>query len=113
MLTTIASLQPKEATSKGGISQEEKVMNIVMDLLLQVPEPFYLPDIQSQKSGDPSALHTVLFQEIERYNILLKHIRESCVSLQKGLQGLVVMSLELETMYKALSEGKVPTRWIK
>ncbi|MCO5578649.1 hypothetical protein L7F22_032493 [Adiantum nelumboides] len=113
MLTTIASLQPKEATSKGGISQEEKVMNILMDLLLQVPEPFDLPDIQSQKSGDASALHTVLFQEIERYNILLKHIRESCVSLQKGLQGLVVMSLELETMYKALSEGKVPTRWIK
>ncbi|KAI5057584.1 hypothetical protein GOP47_0027599 [Adiantum capillus-veneris] len=113
MLTTIASLQPKETSSKGGMSQEEKVMNIVTDLLQQVPEPFDLPDIQSQKSGDASALHTVLFQEIERYNILLKHIRESCMSLQKGLQGLVVMSLELETMYKALSEGKVPARWIK
>lgn len=63
----------------------------------QVPEPFDLADIQSQKSGDPSALHTVLFQEIERYNILLRQIRESCVNLQKGIQGLVVMSSERGT----------------
>jgi dynein heavy chain len=78
-----------------------------------VPEPFDLADIQLQKSGDPSALHTVLFQEIERYNILLKQIRESCANLQKGIQGLIVMSLELETMYKAFSESKVPAKWIK
>nr|AML30862.1 axonemal inner arm dynein heavy chain 6 [Marsilea vestita] len=113
MLTTSASLQKNSGGSKGGVRQEDIVMNIAGDLLLQVPEPFDLVDVQHQKAGDPSALHTVLFQEIERYNILLRQIRESCANLQKGIQGLVVMSSDLETMYKAFSETKVPAKWIK
>lgn len=36
MLTTTTSLQPKTASSKGGVSQEETVMNIATDLLQQV-----------------------------------------------------------------------------
>ncbi|KAJ7527535.1 hypothetical protein O6H91_16G059900 [Diphasiastrum complanatum] len=113
VLETIASLQPRKASSKGGISQEEMVTNLLNDLLLQIPEPFDLADIQTNKSGDPSALHTVLFQEIERYNILLKQMRESCLNLQKGIQGLVVMSSDLETMFNALSEARVPQAWLK
>lgn len=48
------------------------------------------------KGDDPSALHVVLFQEVERYNALLVGVRRSCVELQKGIQGLVVMSADLD-----------------
>lgn len=48
------------------------------------------------KGDDPSALHVVLFQEVERYNTLLVGVRRSCVELQKGIKGLVVMSAELD-----------------
>lgn len=41
------------------------------------------------KSDDPSALHVVLFQEIERYNILLDKIHLNCAMLRKGIKGLV------------------------
>jgi Dynein heavy chain C-terminal domain len=58
----------------------------------QVPPPFNLEAVMRAKAGDPSALHVVLFQEVERYNALLVRVRRSCAELLKGIQGLVVMS---------------------
>ncbi|EFJ08553.1 hypothetical protein SELMODRAFT_185288 [Selaginella moellendorffii] len=113
VLETITSLQPRVATSKGGLSTEEMVGNVLADLIQQIPEPFDLADIQAQKAHDPSALHTVLFQELERYNILLKNMRESCLTLEKAVQGLVSMSPDLELMFNALAEARVPAQWLK
>jgi hypothetical protein len=62
----------------------------------QVPAPFNLEEVMRSKGDDPSALHVVLFQEVERYNGLLVGVRRSCVELQKGIQGLVVMSADLD-----------------
>ncbi len=59
------------------------------------------------KADDPSALHVVLFQEIERYNMLLVRVRSSCVELQKGIKGLVVMSADLDSIFDALYSAKV------
>ena len=42
MLVTIASLQPKATSSKGGLTQEETVMNIATDLLQQVSNLFQI-----------------------------------------------------------------------
>ena len=55
----------------------------------------------------------VLLQEIERYNILLDEIKESLISLQKGIQGLVVMSADLEEIFKCVFEARVPPSWQK
>lgn len=57
------------------------------------------------KSDDPSALHVVLFQEIERYNVLLVRVRKSCAELIRGIQGLVVMSADLDEIFAALHTG--------
>lgn len=61
-------------------------------LLAQLPPAWSLEDVMKSKADDPSALHVVLFQEIERYNVLINKIRLSCQQLQKGIKGLVVMS---------------------
>lgn len=79
----------------------------------QVPEPFDLPEVQKQKAFDPSALHTILFQEIERYNILLRSIREQCTMLGKGIQGLITMSIDLQVMFVAFARAQVPAIWVK
>lgn len=65
------------------------------------------------KADDPSALHVVLFQEVERYNALLVGIRRSCVELQRGIKGLVVMSADLDSVFDALYNAKVPAAWLK
>ena len=65
------------------------------------------------KADDPSALHVVLFQEVERYNALLLTIRRSCSELQRGIKGLVVMSADLDAIFDALYNGRVPQAWLK
>ena len=50
-------------------------MKITADLLDSVPPPWNLEDVIKSKEDDPSALHVVLFQELERYNKLLSVIR--------------------------------------
>lgn len=57
---------------------------------------------------DPSST-----QEVERYNGLLAVIRKSCVELQKGIKGLVVMSADLDAIFDALANAKVPGAWLK
>ncbi len=59
------------------------------------------------KASDPSALHVVLLQEVERYNSLLVRLRSSCSQVQAGLKGLVVMSADLDEIADALFNAKV------
>ena len=92
VLDSLLSLQPAAAAAKGGASREETVAAIATDLLDQVPPPFNLEQVMKAKADDPSALHVVLFQEVERYNVLLVRVRRSCAELLRGIQGLVVMS---------------------
>jgi len=51
-------------------------------------------------------------QEIARFNKLLTVIRASLVDLQKAIQGTVVMSMELEAMFKSFIDAKVPNNWM-
>ena len=92
VLDSLLSLQPAAAAAKGRASREETVAAIATDLLDQVPPPFNLEQVMKAKADDPSALHVVLFQEVERYNVLLVRVRRSCAELLRGIQGLVVMS---------------------
>ena len=92
VLDSLLSLQPASAAAGGGASSEDIVAAIAADLVEQVPPPFNLEQVMRAKADDPSALHVVLFQEVERYNVLLVRVRRSCAELLKGIQGLVVMS---------------------
>ena len=53
------------------------------------------------------------FQEIERYNNLLVMMRRSLIDLEKGIQGLVLMSADLEETFQCIFEGRVPSMWEK
>lgn len=60
-----------------------------------------------------SSLSTVLLQEVERFNKLLKVMSSSLTDLVKAIQGLIVMSEQLDTMYNCLTNGVVPPNWEK
>ena len=112
VLSSLVSLQPRSGGG-GGDGNEEIVQMIISDLLAQLPPAWSLEDVMKSKADDPSALHVVLFQEIERYNVLINKIRLSCQQLQKGIKGLVVMSAELDDIFEALFNGRVPAVWLK
>ncbi|KAJ1478477.1 dynein heavy chain and region D6 of dynein motor-domain-containing protein [Baffinella frigidus] len=59
------------------------------------------------------SMNTVLAQETIRYNALIAAIRTSLASLRKALQGLVVMSADLDGVLSALKTNKVPLLWSK
>eukprot|EP00842_Homolaphlyctis_polyrhiza_P003901 jgi/Hompol1/4511/HPOL_003669-RA len=110
MLDTLVSLQP-QITTGGGISVEEKVLNIAADILKRIPEDIDYDATYASVKHDMNPLNVVLLQEIKRYNDLLQKIRRSLEDLQNGIKGIVVMSPELEETFNSISEGKVPPLW--
>lgn len=51
--------------------------------------------------------------QIQRYNALMEEIRRSLTDLEKGIQGLVVMTVELENIFQCIFDGNVPPSWLK
>ena len=52
-------------------------------------------------------------QEVDQFNKLIKVMKKSLSDLQKAIKGTVVMSIELEKMFYAFLDKKVPELWEK
>ena len=62
---------------------------------------------------DSSNNFLYFFQQIQRYNFLLNTIRKSLTDLELGIQGMVVMTLDLENIFQCIYDGHVPPTWEK
>ncbi len=115
LFDTLLSLQPAVTSSANSNkkSTEEEVLELAGKILETLPAKIDYENTVSIFREDNSPLKIVLLQEIERYNILLDEIKESLISLQKGIQGLVVMSADLEEIFKCVFEARVPPSWQK
>ncbi|GMH41668.1 hypothetical protein BSKO_09578 [Bryopsis sp. KO-2023] len=96
----------------GGGNDEELVGRMVEDILNRLPANF---DIEKAQAKFPvkyeESMNQVLCQEMLRYNLLITIIRNSLVNLQKAIQGLQVMSGELDKVFRSLAIGKIPDLW--
>ncbi|KAJ7313213.1 hypothetical protein JRQ81_004492 [Phrynocephalus forsythii] len=112
LFETLLSLQPQTTPSGvAGQSREDKVLELSADVLSKIPEEIDYEGTCKVLSTDPSPLNVVLLQEIQRYNSLLQVIRSSLVELEKGIQGLVVMSTDLEEIFNCIFDARVPPMW--
>lgn len=59
------------------------------------------------------SLTTVLCQEMEKFNRMLKVMRNSLNDLEKAIHGFIIMSETLDKMYLSLQNGTVPANWAK
>ncbi|XP_059156869.1 dynein axonemal heavy chain 2-like isoform X2 [Physella acuta] len=112
LFDTLLSLQP-QVSSSGGESREDKVLELAANIFKQIPENMDYDGTAKILSVDPSPLNVVLLQEIQRYNILLNEIRSSLTALEKGIQGLVVLTVDLENIFNCIFDGRVPPLWEK
>ncbi len=116
-LESCLSLQPNtgEASSGGaGAGAAEKLVDqLIDDMLSTTPAPFDHEQLMKDKEEDPSPLHVTLFQEVERYNVLINNVLSTLKLLKKGIKGLVVMSADLDAIFHALANNKVPALYLK
>merc|ERR1719450_653993 len=58
-------------------------------------------------------MNTVLAQELQRFNGLVKVITASLKDIQKAIKGLLLMSADLEDAFFEIFDGKTPAMWLK
>jgi len=111
LLETILSTQA-QASSKGGKSAEEVIIDIADGISKRTPPVFDFDAIYKKYPTEyTESMNTVLVMEIIRYNRLLEVMASSLVQVKKGLKGEIVLSEELELMARSLSQNQVPEIW--
>lgn len=116
-LTTILESQAKMASLGGGAS-DKIVLDIVQKIKASVVKAINVDNMnpihmKTDEKGRVFPLTTVLLQETERFNKLLKVVHSSLSDLEKGIKGLVVMSETLEAIFDSILMNQIPLLWNK
>lgn len=113
LLNSLILLQG-EGSGGGGESEVFFLSMITNDILSKIPPNF---DLEAAKNKYPveytESMNTVLVQEMERFTKLLNEIRNSLQTIQKAIEGLVVMTPALELVQNAVLLGRIPAAWAK
>jgi len=112
------NIQPRVGVAAGAKTPDETVLERCKELKKQIPEIIdkslgKKEMFKENKQGLIPSLSTVLVQEMQRFNKLLRVIRSSLNNLKKAIKGFIVMSEELDSMYIRILNGQVPKNWEK
>ncbi|EFN66875.1 Dynein heavy chain 7, axonemal [Camponotus floridanus] len=93
-------------------SDDEIVYDVATEILDKLPDDYDLiialakyPTLYNE------SMNTVLVQEMDRFNKLLRCIRDSLINVRKAIKGIIAMSFELEDIYEAILMSKIPLLW--
>ncbi|XP_016084420.1 dynein heavy chain 6, axonemal [Sinocyclocheilus grahami] len=116
LISTILEVQPRSSAAGGGKSNDEVVHELADSILARIPEKLDMDAaVESlflqDSNGRVNSLTTVLGQEVDRFNFLLRVLKTSLCTLQKAIAGLVVMSEEMEKIYNSFLNNQVPDHW--
>uniref|UniRef100_A0A4W5JWR8 Dynein heavy chain AAA lid domain-containing protein n=1 Tax=Hucho hucho TaxID=62062 RepID=A0A4W5JWR8_9TELE len=116
LINTILEVQPRSSARGGGKSNDEIVHKLANSILAKIPECLDMDEAAEalfirDANGRLNSLTTVLGQEVDRFNNLLRVLRVSLCTLQKAIAGLVVMSEEMERIYTSFLNNQVPNHW--
>uniref|UniRef100_A0A8C4YFM3 Dynein axonemal heavy chain 11 n=1 Tax=Gopherus evgoodei TaxID=1825980 RepID=A0A8C4YFM3_9SAUR len=114
LFKTLLEMQPRNLLvgDESGQSPEEKVKNVLDDILEKLPEEFNMTEIM-QKAAVRNPYVLVCFQECERMNLLIRAIRRSLKQLNLGLKGELTFSPDMEAQQSALLYDSVPDAWTR
>jgi dynein heavy chain, axonemal len=114
LISTLDSMNTK--LSAGGDEEKvnERLSAIVNQLLAMLPAKFNIQAVQQSKEGsdhERSPLDNFLIRELECFNRLLSVMRQTLEALRLGLQGLALMTSDLDQALALLDKGQVPPSW--
>ena len=118
VVETILGIQPRLSGAGGGLTPDQIVLEKAKDLSERLPAVLDKDEglkelFQANSQGIIPSLSTVLLQEMEKFNRLLAKMRRSLVDIDLAIQGFIVMSEELDSMYLKLQMNQVPDNWAK
>lgn len=116
LINTILDVNPRSSAQHGAKSSDDIVCELAESILAKLPERLDIDEAVEtlfvrDKNGRLNSLTTVLGQEADRFNNLLRVLRMSLITLQKAIAGLVVMSEEMDRIYTSFLNNQVPTHW--
>ncbi len=96
-------------------ANDDNIGQLIISHLSKIPNPFDKSQVESyiRRTSDPSAMKTFLLQEIQRYNCLLTLLKETRDDLHMAMEGLIVLSPQLESVLNNIVDFKVPPKWLQ
>lgn len=76
-----------------------------------LPAQIDFTELKFKLRSDDNPLNVVLLQEVERYNTMLGVIDGNLYMLDRGIQGLSVITPDLQEIQAAMLDNKVPLKW--
>ncbi|GKT17068.1 Dynein axonemal heavy chain 1 [Aduncisulcus paluster] len=119
LLQSLLAVQPV-VRRKGTTDEEEEgdkvgedpISDLATSILKKLPDDFdEVQIVRKYPQKRSESINTVLIQEVGRYNVLLRVVRDSLKMLKKAIAGIVVMSSEYEEVYYSLQANLVPVMW--
>jgi dynein heavy chain len=126
MITTLLDIQPKDSGGGSGKSREEEVKEkLEKDLLPQLPGNFNMLDVTERIKvlkgpkglGSPGdygtlPLNIFLFQEIQRFQMILDIVRTTMVNMIDAIEGTIIMTPDIVDSINAVYDFRVPNKWM-
>jgi len=118
MMAKILQLQPRTGGGVGGKSPDELVTELAEHMESQVPAILDKDNAGPttfvvQPNGLLNSVAIVLTQEMIKFNRLIRKMRSSLRDIKKAIQGFIVMSPDLDEMYSAILQNRLPAMWTK
>jgi len=113
MWLNLISMQSSEGGGESGINKEEYVYKIAQGIEEKIPVEFDVLYLRKEAGNDISPSTVVLFQELERFNLLISKITLTIANLKRALNGEIGMNSELDNLSLSLFNGFLPDSWAR
>jgi len=120
LLSNVIMLSPVGSGGGGAAAKkpEDIVLDIVRNLIQKICPPLNPEDAHEltyklDPSGALNSLGLFHSMEVIKFNIVVNKMKQTLGQLELAMQGLSVMSAELEIMYQAFLLQKTPDNWAK
>lgn len=116
LLDSMILILGSEVTSStgGGQSADQILLDSINQIVRDMPANM---DIDGAKKKYPvdynESMNTVITQEMERFLKLQLEIRASCRDIENAIDGVIVMTPELENVINAIKLNRIPALWMK
>lgn len=123
MINVLVETMPKEQSSSGGKSLEEEVKDkLENELMKLLPPDFSEVEIDERIKvlrgpkgltdvGRAIPLNTFLFQELQRFQLVLGTVRRTMSDMVLAIDGQIIMTSDIVDSINSVSDFRVPRKW--